>query len=412
MCDTLVTLGDDGVLFAKNSDRDPNEAQMLRWHAAAEHPDGATVDCTWITIPQVGRTHAVLLSQPWWMWGAEIGANEHGVVIGNEAVFTRELALRLRPEPDALLGMDLLRLALERATSAADAVAVMVELLERHGQGGSCSHDHPKLRYHNSFLVADANGAIVLETAGRSWATEEVRGPGRSISNGLTIEPFARAHRDPLRSAVVACARRRARTEAAARAATTPTDLFAALRDHGPTGTPRWSPVHGGLTAPCVHAGGTVASSQSTASWVADLRSGPGATQHWATATSGPCTSLFKPVTVREPVSLGPDPTNRNDPATTWWRHEDLHRLALRDLSASLARFGAERDRTERRWSADPPPSAEAFAEAAELEDRWADELRRAQLPDVRPRWVRSQWSRFDQEARRPGGPPTRRRRR
>jgi dipeptidase len=154
-----------------------------------------------------------------------------------------------------------------------------------------------------------------------------------------------------------------------------------------------------------VHAGGTVASSQSVASWVADLRGGSGGrrgVQHWATATSGPCTSLFKPVAVDQPVDLGADATNRYDPGTTWWRHEDLHRAALRDLSASLARFGAERDRTEQRWLAEPPPSAQAFAEAAELAGRWADELRRAQLPDVRPRWVRSQWKRFDQEARRP----------
>ena len=126
MCDTLVSLTDDGVLFAKNSDRDPNEAQVLRWHPASDHEPGTEVACTWISIPQVTRTHAVLLSQPWWMWGAEIGTNEHGVVIGNEAVFTRELALGRR-EPDALLGMDLLRLALERAATATDAVAVIVE---------------------------------------------------------------------------------------------------------------------------------------------------------------------------------------------------------------------------------------------------------------------------------------------
>jgi dipeptidase len=397
MCDTLVSLTDDGILFAKNSDRDPNEAQVLRWHAAASHEPGTDVACTWISIPQVARTHAVVLSQPWWMWGAEIGANEHGVVIGNEAVFTRELALGRR-EPDALLGMDLLRLALERAATATEAVSVLVDLLEAHGQGGSCSHDHPKLRYHNSFLVADPAGAVVVETAGRSWATEEVRGRGRSISNGLTIEPFARAHRDPIRSAVVACTRRRARTEQAAEHATGPADLFAVLRDHGPGGAPSWSPIHGGLTAPCVHAGGSVASSQSTASWVADLR---GPTQHWATATSGPCTSIFKPVAIDTPVDLGPAPTNQYDPDTTWWRHEDLHRHALRDLLGSLPRFGAERDRTERAWLDAPPSSHEAFATAADLEQRWCDDLLAADLPDRRPRWVQRQWRGFDEEARR-----------
>ena len=187
MCDTLVSLTDDGVLFAKNSDRDPNEAQALRWHPAAEHPAGATVEATWISIPQVERTHAVLLSQPWWMWGAEIGTNEHGVTIGNEAVFTRRTG---DDGHGTLLGMDLLRLGLERGATRHEAVEVIVALLEQHGQGGSCSHEHPRFTYDNSFLVADPEGAVVLETAGRRWATEEVAG-ARSISNGLTIPGFA-----------------------------------------------------------------------------------------------------------------------------------------------------------------------------------------------------------------------------
>lgn len=323
MCDTLVSITDDGVLFAKNSDRDPNEAQLLRWVAAADHQPGAEVACSWISVPQVAHTHAVLLSQPWWLWGAEMGANEHGVVIGNEAVFTTGPAETER----GLLGMDLLRLALERATSAADAVGVIVDLLEAHGQGGPCSWEHPRLTYDNSFLVADPDGAIVLETAGRSWATETVRGPGRSISNGLTIEPFASAHTQRIRPYVASCVPRRLRTQAAADAASDVADLFAALRDHGPGGVPVHSMANGALGAPCVHAGGLVTSTQTTASWVADLR---GAPLHWATGTSAPCTSLFKPVRVEQPVDLdgGARVRNRFDPHVGWWRHERLHRLA------------------------------------------------------------------------------------
>lgn len=51
------------------------------------------------------KTHAVVLSRPSWLWGAEMGANEHGVCIGNEAVWTKEPV----GEGEALLGMDLLR---------------------------------------------------------------------------------------------------------------------------------------------------------------------------------------------------------------------------------------------------------------------------------------------------------------
>ena len=219
MCDSFVAITADGVMFAKNSDRDPNESQPLEWIAAADHGDGEQVACTWIEVPQVGHTHAVLLSRPWWMWGAEMGTNEHGVVIGNEAVFTKGRTTRADGSAEggkALLGMDLVRLALERATTAEDAVSVMVELLESHGQGGPCSYERPRFTYDNSFLVADPSGALVLETAGRHWATEVVHGPGRSISNGLTIPSFVKAHANPVRTWVSSASTRRGLTEASA----------------------------------------------------------------------------------------------------------------------------------------------------------------------------------------------------
>ena len=93
MCDTFVALpsvtSDGSVLFGKNSDREPNEAQALEYHPARTYPEGEALACTHKKIPQVRETNAVLLCRPFWMWGAEMGANEKGVVIGNEAVWTK-----------------------------------------------------------------------------------------------------------------------------------------------------------------------------------------------------------------------------------------------------------------------------------------------------------------------------------
>jgi secernin len=355
-------------------------------------------------VPQSEHTRGVLLSRPWWLWGAEMGANDAGVVIGNEAVFTTDDD---EPEP-GLIGMDLLRLALERAGDRHDAVGVIVDLLERHGQGGACSATRAGFRYDNSFIVADPGGAIVLETAGRAHATEEVRGPGRSISNGLTIPGFAEAHADRLRGRVAACARRRERTERSAAGAADAADpvaaMVAALRDHGEGAgaVVRWSPVNGALDAPCAHAGGLVTATQSTASWVADLRAaatdGPESATHWVTATSAPCTSLFKPAWVGRPADLGPAPGERADDSV-WWRHERLHRAALVDPGVLLPRFSAERDRVERAWRADPPTTDDAFAEAEELEARWLADVVGARQRDRRPAWLRRAWRRWDRDS-------------
>lgn len=116
MCDTMGALADStctgGALFKKNSDRLKHEPQVVEIVPAEEHDAGAELNCTYITIPQVRLTQRLLLSRPHWIWGAEMGANAHGVAIGNEAVFGR---LAPNREP-ALLGIDLLRLGRERST--------------------------------------------------------------------------------------------------------------------------------------------------------------------------------------------------------------------------------------------------------------------------------------------------------
>ncbi len=142
MCDTMVALqnatADGSVIFAKNSDREPNEAHELLLVPAADHEEGSVVHCTYVQVPQVAHTYQVLLAKPFWIWGAEIGANEMGVVIGNEAVFTR---VPYDKQP-GLIGMDFIRLALERANSARAALDEIVRLLELYGQAGNCGFGH------------------------------------------------------------------------------------------------------------------------------------------------------------------------------------------------------------------------------------------------------------------------------
>jgi hypothetical protein len=194
MCDSLVALGpatDTGrTIFAKNSDRPPDEHQVIERHEARRGV-GATVRCTHIEVDDAD-TIGVTGSRPWWQWGFEHGVNDAGVAAGNETIYT---TLDPRGVPPALIGMDLVRLGLERATSAEQWVEVVTGLLERYGQGGTGHHgvDRP---YWSSFLVADRASAFVVETSGREFAVEPVERT-RAISNRTTIPAFDAVHRHP-----------------------------------------------------------------------------------------------------------------------------------------------------------------------------------------------------------------------
>lgn len=81
--------------------------------------------CTYVKVAQAERTHAVVLSRPAWLWGAEMGANEHGVCIGNEAVWGREEV----GGDEALLGMDLVRLARAALVNGAESALLILKPL-------------------------------------------------------------------------------------------------------------------------------------------------------------------------------------------------------------------------------------------------------------------------------------------
>ncbi|XP_002740786.1 secernin-2-like [Saccoglossus kowalevskii] len=201
-CDTFVALppatADGNVIFGKNSDRPCEEVQQVIHIPATSHKAGSKLQCTYIEIEQVPHTHSVILSSPSWLWGAEMGANEYGVCIGNEAVWTKLNGPNDRKEQ--LLGMDFVRLGLERGQTAKEAMDVITSLLEKYGQGGQCNEDSDgDWCYHNSFLIADCKEAWVLETAGQLWAAEHITEGIRNISNGLTIRTKIDAMSDGLK---------------------------------------------------------------------------------------------------------------------------------------------------------------------------------------------------------------------
>jgi len=197
-CDTFVMVGvktsceSKGTLFGKNSDRPSDENHEVIRIPSSRYADDEFVECTFIRVPQVEKTVDCILSKPCWMWGCEMGANSNGVVGGNEAVSTLLADELLSPDGSPtkrLLGMDLLRLSLERGKSARHALDICIEHLEKYGQGGPCCKEDSDWTYENSFLFADTKEAYVLETAGVShWAWERIScGEYRNISNGISI---------------------------------------------------------------------------------------------------------------------------------------------------------------------------------------------------------------------------------
>jgi len=442
MCDTFVALSnatkDGSVIFGKNSDRDPNEAHDLMMIPRATHSQGDSVECTYIRIPQVAQTNAVLLAKPFWIWGAEMGANEHGVVIGNEAVFTKEPYGKI----PGLIGMDFLRLALERAATADEALDVMIGLLEMYGQGGNCGFAHDMF-YHNGFLIADSTSAWVFETAGKHWAAEKVQDV-RSISNVISIGSnwdrasenlvahavdrgwckdkeefnFSQCYSDLFYTKFAAGQNRLCRTEDLLRTNFGRIDVpfaMVLLRDHGPIIGENWMPGKGLVGADvCMHASfGPIRISQSTGSMISHLAKDQNT--HWLTGTSAPCTSTFKPMWIDSGLpDLSPVPTGTYDETTLWWRHENLHREILRDYAARISAIKPDRDALEADFiqytSENSPLSIEdrgrftraCFERADQTTMNGLRVVKEMPIQHQRPLLDRFAWKKFDKQAQQP----------
>lgn len=316
MCDTIRYSGTahSHSFFAKNSDRAPSEPQAL---------------CLVPRRPPSDKDagYAFALSKPSWMSGGEMGVNEKGLAIGNEAVFSR-----YKPAKDGILGMEILRSALASCATATEAVEFICKFTEANDQGGNGAF-RGSLYYDNSYLVSDPEGAFVVETAGRRWAWRAAYARD-AISNTYCIEEDYKRLDTQTRKEIspvnerAACSdeadpgrkgqkesfkahvenrtllpfskgeQRRALSltllEGLAGRPEAPsiTDIFGVLRAHGPYDPRR--PLFKHMQSLCVHPG--IAPNSATTASLAVEYFGEGAAILWFSGTSLPCLSLYKPV--------------------------------------------------------------------------------------------------------------------
>jgi secernin len=350
MCDTLAIRHDGVVYFAKNSDREPGEAQLVVRVPSVKNDTRKKLKATYIEIDQTSNRNGVILSKPFWMWGAEMGANDRGVVIGNEAVFTKVME-----KENGLIGMDLLRLGLERGDTAEHAMRVISELIETYGQGGICGYRDKGLRYDNSFIIADSSQIWILETAARHWVAKKVETSG-AISNCLTIgedfdlkshglEDFARQKglfsgkgnlnfRQTFDSWFIPFFARSEKRlnlsrnclmEVRSGQQNMLQHMMNSLRRHQDEEA---APSQGSNADVCMHAAGLIRRSQTCGSMVSRLEKNNAL--YFFTGTSAPCLSVFKPVSFDMDMDFSVlNADEKTVDGSLWQKHEHIHRRLL-----------------------------------------------------------------------------------
>lgn len=322
MCDTVVSLrtsNNEKSFFGKNSDREPGELQFIDvcvdpvkdfeekpfYESLLKYTKGPLINLKDI-FNKFHHPYKAILSRPIWMWGAEMGVNERGLTVGNEAVFSKE-----KPTKNGLLGMDILRLTLHNCSSTAEARDFIINLISQYGQGGDGGYKG-SLYYHNSFLIMDGKEAIVLETSGKNYAWKYVK-ESASISNCYTIRDsfeqmeskdfktensnFKKLYEGKFYTFFSRGNERQSFTSNYLNQTKTSLDsIKSLLRDHmSKNGKPGKT-----LSSVCVHARGIV-KSETTASIIVEY--GTGSPVVWFTSSPYSCVSTYKPMILEDAFS-------------------------------------------------------------------------------------------------------------
>jgi secernin len=374
-CDTMVALAaathNGQTIFAKNSDRPVDECQPLVQHQRQTHPPGTQVQCQFVELPQVETTYRHVGSRPYWCWGYEHGFNEHQVVIGNEGLASK-LPEATTPK---LIGMEVLRLGLERGRTAAEAVEVMTDCITRYGQG-KFANDAGVRTYDNGYIVADPREAYTIETAGHHWVVKRIETTS-GISNVYSLEtnwnrisptaeteaidrgwwqansgPFNFADAYTKASRIEGSgAQRRARSCAVLGHQTgtiDPQTMMALLSDHADDPDASLQTDPGSGSGICVHCAPDGTGGNTAASLVAELCADQSQLPIYWCSFYSPCLAVFLPFFCEGqlPTILSRGNAEPSDDSP-WWRFHQLARLARTQpelIPTSCQRWAAWQD--------------------------------------------------------------------
>jgi len=428
MCDSFVALPSatttKTTLAAKSADCEINEAQAVLRLPRQRYPEGAMLRTTHVVIPQARATHEIIIDKSFWTWGGEIGINEHGVAVGNEAIFST-----VDEKGDGLITGDLLRLMLERAATTDEALQVFGDVLAAHGQGGNCEL-RGNSHFDSSYMVSDKTSAYVIETAGRQWAARPVEGVG-AISNAMTICDdwqqcsltngndghgrinFQKRFEDSEKTAAAGSVQRQKVAFAWLKEREGAIDLRTMadlLRQHHDG----YDPAEGEVcTNICMHAG-PFPNRFWQACGAMIMEAAPSGAMCWATATSGTCVSVFKPIYFGVPMpDTGPVPREMFTDGSLWWKHELLHRRVMAAFHTLGAELRENFEKLEDSWFDDgraliAAPARQktefmqsCWRQAAEATDRWIVDLERRNFTFQHASFA-GLWNRFNRAAAMP----------
>ena len=323
MCDTIVALKNststNSVLLAKSADTEVNEAEQIVKYPRREYTEGTAARTTHIKIPQAKLTYEVILGRSFWAWGSELGANERGVSVGNEAAFSQMI--------------------------------------------GNFSFD-------TGLLVADTDEAYIINCAGKEWAAKKVSDV-YAISNRYQItndwnlsslkndndskQNFNELFEDTSKSEGVCASDRENRAQQILeqrKGNISLSDMADIMRDVGED-PDNYEPDKAELKQNfvCMHAKPHPdAFWHATGAMITD--SNEEGIVVWMTGTAANDLSIFKPLffDIPLPQQLKYLPRGTYDKKSFWWKHENLHRKAIMDYKACKPEIRERFDELEKKF--------------------------------------------------------------